>query len=337
MLAPYAAERGVRLALEPLHPMYCADRAVLSTLGQALDLAGAAPAPRRSASSSTPSTSGGTRRSSSRSPGRAGRIAGYQVCDFLVPLPADVLLGRGMMGDGVIDFAPLTAAVAAAGYTGDIEVEIFNAEVWAADPDEVLTRVRTRSANSSEADAAGRRRSGPRRASARSGGPPCRSGPGRACCPRWAARSRSTKGREGRVREVLRSAPRALPQDDLPATASTRIPLASSRASSSARAPIYASGSRTVDSAGTRSRSVTMSSNPATETSSGTLIPRSLKAASAPTAITSLTANTQVASDDLGRRRVTAVPVEAAVHDLRRGQAELVQRPGEPRHPVAGP
>ena len=48
------------------------------------------------------------------------------------------------MGDGVIDFAPLTRAVAEAGYTGDIEVEIFNAEVWAADPDEVLTRVRTR-------------------------------------------------------------------------------------------------------------------------------------------------------------------------------------------------
>ncbi len=76
---------------------------------------------------------------------RAGdRIASFQVCDFLVPLPADPLLGRAMMGDGVIDFAPLRAAVDAAGYTGDIEVEIFNADVWAADPDEVLSTMKKR-------------------------------------------------------------------------------------------------------------------------------------------------------------------------------------------------
>ncbi|MEE3922126.1 TIM barrel protein [Micromonospora sp. BRA006-A] len=71
---------------------------------------------------------------------RAGaRIASFQVCDFLTPLPADVLLGRGMMGDGHIDFPPLRRAVEAAGYTGDVEVEIFNAEVWATEPDLVLT------------------------------------------------------------------------------------------------------------------------------------------------------------------------------------------------------
>lgn len=70
------------------------------------------------------------------------RIASYQVCDFLSPLPADVLLGRGIMGDGVIDFGPMTRAVAEAGYTGDVEVEIFNADVWAADPDGILARVK---------------------------------------------------------------------------------------------------------------------------------------------------------------------------------------------------
>jgi sugar phosphate isomerase/epimerase len=76
---------------------------------------------------------------------RAGpRIASYQVCDWLQPLPADVLLGRGMMGDGVIDFPPLTAAVRDAGYTGDIEVEIFNADIWAADPDEVVATMKER-------------------------------------------------------------------------------------------------------------------------------------------------------------------------------------------------
>ncbi|MGW0066955.1 sugar phosphate isomerase/epimerase family protein [Streptosporangium sandarakinum] len=142
-LVPYAAERGVRLALEPLHPMYCADRAVLSTLGQALDLAEPYPAERVGVVVDTfhvwwdPQVLAQI--------ARAGdRIASYQVCDQLHPLPADVLLGRGVMGDGVIDFAPLTRAVAEAGYTGDIEVEIFNADVWAADPDEVLARVKAR-------------------------------------------------------------------------------------------------------------------------------------------------------------------------------------------------
>jgi sugar phosphate isomerase/epimerase len=138
-LAPYAASRGVRLALEPLHPVYCADRSVVSTLKQALGLA--------------PPSVGVVidcfhvwwDPEAASQIARAGeRIASFQVCDFLVPLPADVLLGRGMMGDGVIDFPPLYAAVEAAGYSGDIEVEIFNADVWAADPDEVLATMKKR-------------------------------------------------------------------------------------------------------------------------------------------------------------------------------------------------
>lgn len=142
-LAPHAAAAGVRLALEPLHPMYCADRAVLSTLGQALDLA-----------ENFPSSQVGVVVDTFhvwwdpdiwRQIGRAGdRIASFQVCDFNLPIPADNLLARGMMGDGFIEFQPLREAVDAAGYDGDIEVEIFNADVWAADPVAVLDTMKRR-------------------------------------------------------------------------------------------------------------------------------------------------------------------------------------------------
>lgn len=136
-LAPYAGECGVRLALEPLHPMYCADRAVLSTLAQTLDIAEQLPAHQVGVVVDTfhvwwdPDLPGQIARA-------AGRIAGYQVCDWITPLPADVLLGRGIPGDGHIDFPPITAAVTAAGYDGDIEVEIFNRQVWDAEPDQIL-------------------------------------------------------------------------------------------------------------------------------------------------------------------------------------------------------
>lgn len=137
-LAPYAADAGVRLALEPLHPMYCADRSVLSTLAQALDLA--EQFDRVGVVVDTfhvwwdPDLPAQLARA-------AGRIASYQICDWITPLPADVLLARGLPGDGHIDFAPITAAVAAAAYTGHIEVEIFNQRVWDTDPDEVLAAV----------------------------------------------------------------------------------------------------------------------------------------------------------------------------------------------------
>lgn len=140
-LEPAARASGVTLAIEPLHPMYAADRAVVSTLGQALDLAAPFPPDVVGVAVDTfhvwwdPDVLPRIAQA-----GAEGRIATYQVCDFLTPLPADVLLGRGMMGDGHIDFRSLTDAVAAAGYEGDIEVEIFNAAIWEADPAEVAAR-----------------------------------------------------------------------------------------------------------------------------------------------------------------------------------------------------
>jgi sugar phosphate isomerase/epimerase len=140
-LEPEARASGVTLALEPLHPMYAADRAVLSTLSQALDVAAEFPAQSVGVVVDTfhvwwdPQVLEQIARA-----GAEGRIASFQVCDWVTPLPQDVLLARGMMGDGHIDFGPLSRAVTAAGYTGDVEVEIFNQEIWNTDPAAVVAR-----------------------------------------------------------------------------------------------------------------------------------------------------------------------------------------------------
>lgn len=147
-LVPFATEHGVRLVLEPLHPMYAADRALLSTLGQALDLAAPYPADAVGVAVDTfhvwwdPQL-----REQIARAGRENRIASYQVCDFNLPIAADALLSRGMMGDGVIDFATITGWVAEAGYTGDIEVEIFNQEIWDNPGDELLETIKARYAS----------------------------------------------------------------------------------------------------------------------------------------------------------------------------------------------
>ncbi|MEH3090067.1 MAG: sugar phosphate isomerase/epimerase [Microbacterium arborescens] len=140
-LAPYAQAAGVTLALEPLHPMFASDRCVVSTLGQALDIAADFDPAVVGATVDTfhifwdPDALPAIERA-----GREGRIATYQVCDWKTPLPADVLLSRHYPGDGVIDFASLTRAVVATGYDRDIEVEIFNADIWAADAADVVRR-----------------------------------------------------------------------------------------------------------------------------------------------------------------------------------------------------
>ena len=144
-LVGYAQSRGVRLALEPMHPIFTADRGVLATLGEALDIAEDFPAEQVGVVVDSfhvwwdPQLEAQVARA-----GASGRIASFQVCDWITPLPADTLLSRGMMGDGHIDFRHHLELVSAAGYTGDIEVEIFNADVWAADPDEVLETMKQR-------------------------------------------------------------------------------------------------------------------------------------------------------------------------------------------------
>jgi sugar phosphate isomerase/epimerase len=138
-LAPYAAQCGVQLGIEPLHPMYAAERSVIVTLKQANDLAEQFP----------PETVGVIvdvfhlwwDPEVDHEIARAGeRILGFHVSDWLVPLP-DMLLGRGVMGDGVIDIPSLNATVARTGYSNPIEVEIFNQALWDMDPNEALRKI----------------------------------------------------------------------------------------------------------------------------------------------------------------------------------------------------
>lgn len=144
-LVPFARDHGVRLLLEPLHPMYAADRAVVSTLGQALDMAAPFDPDDVAVAIDTfhvwwdPELAEQIARA-----GREGRLASYQVCDFNLPIAADALLSRGMMGDGVIDFPTITGWVRDAGYDGYIEVEIFNQEIWDTDGDKTLAVMKER-------------------------------------------------------------------------------------------------------------------------------------------------------------------------------------------------
>lgn len=144
-LAPYAAGHGVRLVLEALHPMFAADRAVISTLGQALDLAEPFPADVVGVVVDTYHVwwDPDLQRQVARA-GAAGRIAGYQVCDWVLPLAAEPLNSRGHVGDGYVDFATVTRWVRDAGYTGDVEVEIFNEQVWAAPAEQTLATMAER-------------------------------------------------------------------------------------------------------------------------------------------------------------------------------------------------
>lgn len=142
-LVPIAEQAGVRLGIEALHPMFCADRCAISSLGEALDLALQFPAAAVGVVVDTYHVWWDARLAADIERA-AGRVVSYQLCDWVVPLPADMLLGRGHLGDGCIDFAPISAQVLAAGYTGYAEVEIFNQEIWDAPADDTAALVKSR-------------------------------------------------------------------------------------------------------------------------------------------------------------------------------------------------
>jgi len=141
-LVPYARERNVAMAIEPLHPMYAAERSCITSLEEANVLA----------DRFDPATVGIVvdvyhvwwDAMLEREIARArGRIRGFHVCDWLVPTP-DMLMGRGMMGDGCIDIRRIRTLVDATGYAGRIEVEILNQRIWDQPGDEVLALMKQR-------------------------------------------------------------------------------------------------------------------------------------------------------------------------------------------------
>lgn len=148
-LGPHAVAAGVPMAIEPLHPMYAADRACVNTLAQALDICEVVDPvgpglqiflgvavdvyhvwwdPQLEAQLAR------ARR----------RILAHHICDWLVPT-RDLLNDRGMMGDGVIDLPRIRGWMESSGYAGYHEVEIFSQDDWwRRDPDEVLQVIRDR-------------------------------------------------------------------------------------------------------------------------------------------------------------------------------------------------
>ncbi len=137
----YARGVGLSLAIEPLHPMYAADRACVNTIEQALDLCDAIDAERSGALGLAVDVYHVWWDAKLEAQiARAGRerLLAFHVCDWLVPT-RDMLNDRGMMGDGVIEIARIRGQIEAAGFDGYCEAEIFSSGNWWKRPaDDVL-------------------------------------------------------------------------------------------------------------------------------------------------------------------------------------------------------
>lgn len=135
---PYAKERNVKLGIEPLHPMYADTRSAVNTMGQANDMAEAIGDTHIGVVVDVyhlwwdPAFQAEIARC-----GQAGNLFAYHVCDWRVPTE-DLLLDRGLMGEGCIPLKQIRTWVETAGFDGYIEVEIFSKRHWARDQQEFL-------------------------------------------------------------------------------------------------------------------------------------------------------------------------------------------------------
>ena len=150
-LLDYARSGGMPLALEPLHPMYAAERGCVNTMAQANDLCDELAGKNKGEGLGLavdvyhvwwdPNLKAGIERAANASP---SRLLAFHICDWLLKT-TDLLNDRGMMGDGVIDIPLIRSWMENAGYSGMHEVEIFSANNWwKRSADEVLLTCRHR-------------------------------------------------------------------------------------------------------------------------------------------------------------------------------------------------
>lgn len=141
-LLPHAADAGVTLAIEPFHPMFLAERSAIVTMAQANRILAELPDPRLGVAVDTyhvwwdPDLAG-------QLAAAAGRVAAVHVADWLVPT-SSLLRGRGLPGDGVIPLAHILDLLAAVRFTGHVEVEVLNEDVWTREIDDLADDVRRR-------------------------------------------------------------------------------------------------------------------------------------------------------------------------------------------------
>ncbi|MDQ2665527.1 MAG: sugar phosphate isomerase/epimerase [Gemmatimonadota bacterium] len=141
-IAPYAKERGVRLGIEPLHPAFAAERSCITTMKEARAIAEQFDAANVGVVVDVYHVWWDPDRAQEIA-ALGNRIAGYHVNDWLVPVK-NVLMNRGMMGDGVIELRRIRGEIERAGYRGPIEVEIFNEAIWERPVDELVRQARER-------------------------------------------------------------------------------------------------------------------------------------------------------------------------------------------------
>lgn len=140
-LLPDCQATGVKLAIEPLHPMYAGDRSAVNTLGQANDMVEQLRSPFVGVAADVyhlwwdPALAQEITRC-----GKLGALFAYHVCDWRTPT-VDMLNDRGLMGEGCIPLRQIRAWVEATGYRGFNEVEVFSTRLWATDQDEYLQKI----------------------------------------------------------------------------------------------------------------------------------------------------------------------------------------------------
>ncbi len=140
-ILPAAMEAGVKLAIEPLHPMYAGDRSAINTLKQATDMALKTRSPYVGVTIDVYHTWWDPElKPEIARCGKEGRIFAFHVCDWKLPV-LDLLNDRGLMGDGCIPVPLIRSWVEQTGFTGPVEVEIFSERYWAADQHQFLDQI----------------------------------------------------------------------------------------------------------------------------------------------------------------------------------------------------